>query len=173
MDDFGVYVGRMCPIHLGHQAIIDSMLSYHKNNCMVVLWSCNADFTLRNFFNYQERRDLVKTLYPDIDIAWLADQNNDQLRIQSLDDLIRLKYKGDIKNVLFRWWCEEDISFFIERDRNYKTLNRFDGTTPKVSATEIRDALIHHRPIHELVDKQIAQSITDLFAVKRKMFEKR
>ncbi|MFA7284997.1 MAG: hypothetical protein WC004_04230 [Candidatus Absconditabacterales bacterium] len=149
------------------------MLDYHKNNCALILGSSNADFTLRNFFNYKERRDFIKTLYPDIDIAGLADQHNDELWIQSLDDIIGLKYKGDIKNVLFWGGCEEDISFFVERGRNYKTLNRFDGTTPKISATEVRDALIHNRSLSGLVDQKIVNEVTDLFQTKRKLFERK
>lgn len=46
------------------------------------------------------------------------------------------------KKITFYGWCEEDIAFFLDAGKQVMIANRFDGTTPPISATEVRDFLI-------------------------------
>ena len=70
MNTFGVYVGRLNPMHLGHQYVIDTMIQETKNNCMLVLGSANTPCdTDRHLFSLQERSQIVSTLYPDLPLV--------------------------------------------------------------------------------------------------------
>lgn len=172
-----VYVWRLCPTHLWHQAILDRLIARFWERCLLVLWSSNAPFTLRNFFSYEEKRWFAKKLYPWLDIVWLPDYGTDEEWLLALDDLIRAWWKwwNDtvLSNVTFMWGCEEDVDFFFKAWRKVEILNRFDGSTPKVSATEVRDALIHWRNLSWLVDDRIANDVIDLFNTKWELFKRK
>jgi len=51
-------------------------------------------------------------------------------------------------------------------------LNRFDGTTPKVSATEVRDALIKGRPLEGLIEPALISDLENRFIEKWEQFKK-
>lgn len=139
----GVYIGRLNPIHAGHENVVNTMIRDWQDQTMLILWSINKPLTWHNMFSYQERVWFIEKIYPWINIQWIPDYPTDDERLFALDQIIRSKYKGDMKNVVFYGWCEEDITYFVERDRTCKIINRFDWvSSPKVSATEIRDHLL-------------------------------
>lgn len=169
----GIFVGRLCPIHFGHEAIIRNMLEQcgDSKNCLVVIGSSNSPISLRHFFSYSERRDFILKIFPKITIVGLPDYSSDQEWLMALDDIIGASHLKDSK-ITFFGGCEEDVRFFIEAQRNVFLLNRFDGSTPKISATEVRDALIHERPLEALVNSQAQQIIRETFVRKWERFKK-
>lgn len=174
MNKLGVFVGRFCPVHLGHEKIIEDMLKECHEHSLIVVGSSNAPLTLRNFFSYRERKEFIgKVLGPknNIKIVGLPDYSTDDEWIGALDDIIRLCAVHP-RDVVFYGGCEEEIQFLLDRQRNCKIVNRFDGTTPKISATEVRDALIHDRPLGNLLNPVIAQDVKNLFAQKWDRFRK-
>lgn len=174
MKEIAVYVGRLNPIHLWHEAVINAMLQKYGTDCLLVLWSANHEQSLRHFFSYEERKILVRKLYPDIKIAPLPDFGNDTEWLSALDDLIDNTFHTYTeRRVLFFWGCREDVSFFENDGRNIEVMNRFDGTTPLVSATEVRDALITWRSLDGLVNPTIKWDILDLFWHKWEIFKKK
>ena len=171
-EGYGVYVGRFNPLHNGHIAIISKMLELHgPDRSLLVIGSSNADFSLRHFFSYAERRAFIARAFNSIRIVGLPDYNNDRDWLTALDDLIRAAGM-DPREVTFFGGCDEDIRFFHDDKRNCYILNRFDGTTAKVSATEVRDALIYGRPLEDLVHPAIIPDIQKLFKEKWEKFKK-
>lgn len=117
---------------------------------MLVLWSINKWLSRKNMLSYQERVQLIQKIYPWLPIQGIPDYPTDEEWIFALDQMIRARYTGDMKNVIFYWWCEEDIAYLAERGRTCKIINRFDGISSiKISATEIRDILLRWEVLHD------------------------
>ncbi len=127
---------------------------------------------MRHLFTYAERRQLILTLYPTIPVLGLPDYLTDEEWLLALDDLLR--FGGiDLSTVTFFGGCAEDIDFFMAAGRQCHIVNRFDGTSPKISATEIRDALIHERSLDGMVNPLIVQTLIELFRPRWQEFQRR
>ena len=171
-SDKAVCVWRICPIHLGHQKVLDAMIKkFGIKNCLLVIGSSNAPLTMRNFFSYVERKGFVETIYPDLQVVPISDYPTDSEWLQALDDILRFGGLSP-KEVTFFGGCAEDIEFFLEVGRKHEIMNRFDGSTPKISATEVRDALIQGRPLDGLLDPRIVDGVRGAFKGKCERFKK-
>ncbi|MEI6378545.1 MAG: hypothetical protein WCO55_02715 [Candidatus Falkowbacteria bacterium] len=170
MKIIGAYLGRFNPIHTAHEQVIGDMIKeFGVKNSLVLIGSANAPISLRHFFSYEERRSFIKTIFPELKVVSLPDFGNDQEWLLALDDIIRLS--GATQTIFFGG-CKEDVSTLIDGGKECRIFNRFDGTTPKISATEIRDCLIYGRSLDGLVNPQIADTIQKLFAQKWERFKK-
>lgn len=169
---FGVFVGRFCPLHLGHEAVVEKMIDECGDaRSLLVIGSANAGCSLRHFFSYEERRFLLRLLFPSLKIVGLPDYATDAEWLLALDDLLHAANVSP-DEVVFYGGCEEDIEFFRAANRQIAILNRFDGSTPKISATEVRDALIHDRPLAGLLNPTLHQPVRELFATKWEQFKR-
>ncbi len=135
------------------------------------LGSANHPFTLRHFFSYEERRYFTRKIFPDLRIVPLPDFPTNEEWFLALDDVL-VAAGFDPGQVTFFGGCEEDVGFFIDSGRKVRIVNRFDGSTPKISATEVRDALNKERSLDGLVNPLIADEVRALFKTKWKKFEK-
>ncbi len=167
-----VLIGRFCPVHLGHEAVIKGMIEkFGLENCLVGIGSSNHPPSLRHFFTYQERKNFLLGIFPDLKVFGLPDYVTDPEWMDALDDILSVSGL-DPKEVVFFGGCQEEVEFFYSFGRKVEIVNRFDGTTPKVSATEVRDALVQHRPLDGLVNPELAKPIAELFNKKWEEFKK-
>lgn len=172
MYKYGAYLGRLNPIHLGHEVIAREMIGqFGVENSLMLIGSSNAIFSLRNFFSYEERRGFAKRIFPDIKMVGLPDYSTDREWLTALDDLL-FAVGFNPEEVIFFGGCEEDLRFFLDADRDCYVINRFDGSTPKISATEIRDCLIHSRPVEDMLNPLIAEEVREIFLKKWEKFKK-
>jgi bifunctional NMN adenylyltransferase/nudix hydrolase len=58
-----VFIGRFQPFHNGHKAVIDAALEQAKE-VIIVVGSSFAARNIRNPFTFEERRDMIKAVYP-------------------------------------------------------------------------------------------------------------
>lgn len=182
---YGIYIGRFCPIHLGHQKVINQM-RLETEQSVIFVGSCNSPTTLRNFFTFRERHFLIKTLYPDMSVIGLPDFPSDEdwlinliSHVQALfgqpkremtewaDNVVPFpKGKAD---VVFYAGCTEDAQLLIERGFKVQEVNRYDGV--KVSAQEVRDCLIHDKELRFL-DPKIQEQVKNIFKSKWEDFKR-
>ncbi|KKR84025.1 MAG: hypothetical protein UU31_C0011G0003 [Candidatus Uhrbacteria bacterium GW2011_GWA2_41_10] len=169
----GVFLGRICPLHLGHEAIIEKMIeTCGIENCLVIIGGSNATLSLRYFFSYAERRQFLRAVFPGIKVVGLPDFKEDNNQwFTALDDILTLG-GFDPKEVRFFGGCEEDVEFFLEAGRKVSIVNRFDGSTPKISATEVRDALLQKRNLDGLLNPTIQQMVSEVFHRKWEAFKR-
>ncbi len=158
-------------MHIGHEAVIRKMIEDFGDNCMVVIGSDNSPMSLRHFFCYEDRRRFVKTVFPQVKIVGLADFQSDAEWLTALDDLIDLA-GADPNQTAFYGGCEEDVIYYAGLGRKIRILNRFDGSTAKISATEVRDALIHDRPLDSLISAKLTEGIKEIFGHKWEIFKR-
>jgi|GEM_PF-685016 len=177
---FGIFVGRFSPVHLGHAVVIRNMVEVcGLSRSLVVLGSSNAPMSFRHLFSYEDRRGFIKKLFPEIPVIGLPDYPTNEEWLLALDDIIRLcqddifkiKHINPLRATYFGG-CEEDVHFFLEFHRKCQLLNRFDGSTPKISATEVRDALIQGRSLENLLDSSVIEDVKRVFAIKWDRFRK-
>lgn len=170
----GIFLGRLCPIHLGHEAVIDQMIK-ECDISLILIGSCNSNISIRNLFSYKERRELIKLIYPDISIIGLPDYHNTDEWFTHLNDIIYIVFgygkKIDHNEFKFYGGCEQDVEFFISNNYQVKIINRFDGSTPKISATEVRDCLIMNRNLDGLLNPLIIKRTKEIFDIKWKILK--
>lgn len=174
-QQIGVLVGRFNPVHLGHIEVIKHAIStFGEENFILFIGSQSHPMTLRHFFSFIERLGFLKSLYPKIKILGVPDFDSDDEWIQTIEHMLETAFGKSKDEVDFVYYggCEEDIIFFIDRDRKTKIINRFDGTTPKISATEVRDALILDRSLEGLLPNTLAQTIKEKFKERWEKFKK-
>lgn len=61
--DVLVFICRAQPFHNGHKAVIDEALN-RANEVIIVVGSSFAARNIRNPFTFEERRDMIKSVYP-------------------------------------------------------------------------------------------------------------
>lgn len=147
-------------------------IEFGPNNSLIIIGSCNKEQSLRNFFNYEERRMFIKMLNYTTKVVGLPDYETDALWSIALDDILDVAGFQANETVFFGG-CDEDIVTLQKDGRNTRVINRFDGTTPKISATEVRDALLHAKSLDGLVNPSLHSYMKDFFNRKWKQFEKK
>lgn len=168
-NQFWVAVMRACPLHLWHQEVLKQMIKYHKWNCMLILWWKWHEFDHRHIFDYEDRKWIVKKLFEELDINGIEDTCSNQIRLANLDKIIKQKYNWDLSKVTYRWGCQEDVNYFIDNNRTVQTLNRFDGSTPVISATQVRERLHKWEDLDWYIDPKIQKHIRELYDHKVKL----
>lgn len=168
----GIMVARCNPLHLGHEAVKNEMIrTFGIDDCMTMLGSANAGISMRHIFSYMERRNLIAKVYPDLKVIGIPDFPTNAEWFRLLDDLLIARGFDPAKTVFFGG-CEEDVSVLLESGRKCHIINRFDGTTPKISATEVRDALIHKRSLNGMINPLIQEDVAELFEKKWELLKK-
>jgi len=68
---YGIFMGRMQPFHLGHQAVINEIL-LDGLIPVIVLGSSNLDRDLtKNPLTFEQRKELIQLVYPNIEIVFI------------------------------------------------------------------------------------------------------
>lgn len=173
--DLVLYVGRFCPMHIGHQAMIGGILNAFKDDHLILIGSCNEQMSMRNLFNYRDRRDFISEVFPSANVTGIPDfKDDDDSWFRNLDDLIRLKGSTPEKTV-FIGGCTEDVEWYYTMKRKVHIVNRFSGATTNISGTEIRDHLIGHNTekLMQLIDPKIVQLVQERFGERWEEFRRR
>lgn len=172
-EKFGVMVGRFNPIHLGHEKTIQTMIDECGiQNCLIIIGSCNSPQSLRHFFSYTERKCMVKKLFPLLKVAPMADYTSNEDWFYAIDDIVRLT-GNHATEVTFYCGCKEDVVILNSFTPNTRINNRYDGSSVIVSATQVRDALLHERSLDGLVNGKLHEELQRAFNRKWKEFEAR
>ncbi len=169
---FGVFIGRMCPIHLGHEAVIRMMLEKCGiKKSLIIIGSSNAPLSWRQTFSYVERRAFIKKIFPEIKVVGLPDYFQDEIWLTALDDLLVVA-GFDLKKTVFFGGSAEDLRWFVRKGRKIKIIDRSLGKeSPKISATEVRKALLYHCDLKGLVNDIIIQDVKAVFWKNWKKFK--
>ena len=78
--DLLVFVGRFQPLHIGHQAVIDSALE-RAGTVLLLVGSSNRARSLRNPFSFPEREEMIGKVYP-------YEVNTERLVLRELPDVL-------------------------------------------------------------------------------------
>jgi bifunctional NMN adenylyltransferase/nudix hydrolase len=146
--DLLVFIGRFQPLHLGHQEVIDRARKL-ATNVLVLVGSAGVARSVRNPFTYEERREVIKNLYPEVHVLPIHDHTyNDNAWIVEVQDRVRQHITGrkkwspdglaDYKIGLIG--CEKDhTSYYLKMFPDWGSEN-VHFVTP-LNATAIREKL--------------------------------
>lgn len=174
MKNIGVYVGRFCPLHKGHIRVIDTMINDNGiDNCIVFIGSCSTTTSWNVLFNYEQRHDLIKTLYPELRVVGIPDvyiNNNweisNRIWLNILDDILDSVFFYGSQNRMFYGGCREDLITFITANRYVNIVNRDDQP---IRATDIREKLLIGANIMGYVHKDIIGKIKRYFDTQKEL----
>jgi nicotinamide mononucleotide adenylyltransferase len=169
----GVYVGRFSPLHLGHEAVIKSMLKTHGyKNSVLVIGGSNHIVDERHPFSYNDRRNIIAHRYPKMAVVGIPDYESDADWLTALLDITNLKANSDYTDVVFYAGCAEDVKLLTDKGFTTKIFDRDSGLkTPIVSATEVRELLLKAHDIDKLVDPRVSGLIKSLYEKRTKKEE--
>lgn len=173
--DLLLYVGRFCPMHVGHQAMIGGIVNSFTTNHLIFVGSCNEPMSMRNLFNYADRSDFIAHVFPNARVAGIPDfKDDDHSWFRNLDDLITVAGATPERTV-FIGGCREDVEWYYRMSRQVHIVNRFGGTTTNVSGTEIRDCLIGNNTekLQQLIDPSLVEVVQETFTRRWDEFRKR
>ena len=167
----GIYMGRFSPIHIGHEAVIEKMLEkYGEVRSLILIGSINNPISARHLFSYKERRDFIKTLYPNLDIIPLPDHDSDEEWLAMLRDILR-SFTFHDKSIEFFAGSKEDVQFLIDNGFKCTIIDRYDGTTPPISATQVRNALANNESLDGLVNPKLHDLIRSTHKVRWQQYQ--
>lgn len=172
--DLVIIVGRFCPMHVGHEAMIGGMIDAFPHQHIVLIGSCNEKMSMRHLFNFDDRVSFIKTVFPSCRIAPIPDfPNDDQSWFTALDNILMLA-GADPQRVAFLGGCEEDVEWYYRFGRNVHIVNRFQGTTTNISGTEIRDHLINNdkKKLSRLLNPKMIDLVLERFRERWAEFRK-
>ncbi len=156
----GVFLSRLSPLYKGHQIIIDKMISdFGPNNSIIIMGSSNV-VNDRTPFTFEQRKQMVETIYPQIKIIPIPDVNPElitfekdtlDLWLESIKDLEK-KMKAEF---IFYGGSKKDIDYLNKDFKTSIVIDRNKGS--KISASKVRKALIlnDHKILDEMLDSRI------------------
>ena len=86
-----VFLGRFSPLHFGHCAVIDTALQKAKE-VIIVIGSSFAARSLRNPFTFEERKRIIKSVYPqdNVKVVGVSDYPySDNKWVSTVQSLVR------------------------------------------------------------------------------------
>lgn len=159
----GIFVGRLCPIHIGHMETINRMIEdVGIENSIIILGSVGQKVSFRVLFSYHQRKNWIKTIYgDDIRIMGVPDfPNDDASWFDVIKDALHCSFGNDVEWV-FYGGSVKDVEYF--HNRSYTTKIN-DRTKMPVSATVIRDMMLRGMPVDHFIDPKIKDSVLTNFA---------
>lgn len=160
-----VFCGRFQPFHKGHVRVIEKALG-SAIEVVVVVGSSFAPRTLRNPFTFEERRDMIRSVfdtdrvkivgvldYPYDDNKWIAAVHRAVASVTNATDIGLIGHSKDESsyylNIFPKW-------------KNHVEVENFEG----INATEIRNGLLRDIPFNSRyipmsVHKVLARIIAD------------
>lgn len=163
------HLGRFAPYHLGHEKVTGAMIERHGvENCLVIVGSSNK-FDIRTPFTFEQRRKLIQSVFPDIQIIDLPDIEESKLHFQpnTLDQWIKQVFELQSRlsrRLKFYTGSAEDVSYLTP---HFETEVLVDRTIPEngSSATEVRQALLedNNETLLRLVNPKLVDQTRDFF----------
>lgn len=87
--DLLVFIGRFQPYHLGHQKVVERALELSRN-VLIVIGSAYKARSLRNPFTYEERRQMISSVHPEVIIRPMSDRAyNDTQWVKGVQDIVK------------------------------------------------------------------------------------
>jgi len=85
---YGIFIGRCQPFHNGHNAVIQEIIRDNKTP-IIILGSANV-INERNPLHTFEREEIIKEIYPDINIITMKDYDNWDIWIQEITNSLNM-----------------------------------------------------------------------------------
>ena len=113
-----ILVGRFQPFHLGHREVVEKYRDSYE--LVIGIGSAGKEGEEENPLSFEDRKEIIRACYPDIEIMGLKDYNSDEEGHQKWLEELRDKASPDkviSQNGLVKRLVEEDPELeLIEQD---------------------------------------------------------
>ena len=135
-----VFIGRFSPFHMGHEQVIREGLKQARE-VIVVVGSSFAARSFRNPFTFEERRDMIKSVFPESNVKVVPvsdypyDDNKWVAAVQSLV-MSNMAYTPDPTRIALIGHKKDETSYYLNLFKQWSSIgvDNFKG----INATEIR-----------------------------------
>lgn len=141
-----VFIGRFQPFHNGHKAIIDAALEQAKE-VIVVVGSSFAARNIRNPFTFDERRQMIKSVFPqeNVKVVPVSDYPYDDNKwVAAVQNVVHgaLKWSADPIRIGLIGHEKDGTSFYLKIFPTWGNVSvpNVDG----INATDIRKCLFEN-----------------------------
>lgn len=140
-----VFIGRFQPFHNGHKAIVDAALKQAKE-VIIVVGSSFASRNIRNPFTFDERRQMIKSVFPQdtVKVVPVSDYPYDDNKwVRAVQNVVHgaLKWSADPIRIGLIGHEKDGSSYYL---KIFKPLGWGNVSVPNVdgiNATDIRKVL--------------------------------
>ncbi len=136
----GIIVLRAQPFHIGHQSLIDKMRT-ECTHATVILGSIQEAGSERNPFSFDERKQMIRNVYPHINIMGIADINNAVTWGHYVLDCVAKTFPDLPKPDIYYAGSDYDAQWFEAVVPHISILDRRRPDFPYVTASMVRDML--------------------------------
>jgi nicotinamide mononucleotide adenylyltransferase len=120
VESYGVFIGRLQPFHLGHEAVINEIILDGRKP-IIVLGSIDKHDE-KNPLSYEERIDLIRTIYcdpNDLMISGIPDNKNWDLWCESLMGVLFKEGRNKDNVTIYIHEKPEDLENFKFKGNEY------------------------------------------------------
>lgn len=147
-----IFIGRFQPLHIGHKKVIERYQDEFENFTLII-GSADKSRTDDNPLNAEEREEVIRECFPDIEVIYKDDHDNDEQWSKELEG----KVDADIvisQNNLVKQLVKDHTSMDIEEQELYD---------PEIySGTEVRRRVKSDEEWRYLVPKCAKEKIEQL-----------
>jgi len=143
MFDALVFIGRFQPFHNGHKAVVEAALEKAKE-VIVVVGSSFASRNVRNPFTFQERKDMIKAVFPSdrVKVVPVSDYPYDDNKwIAAIQNVVHgaINWSADPVKIGLIGHKKDHTSYYLNIFPTWGAVDvpNVDG----INATDIRKAL--------------------------------
>jgi bifunctional NMN adenylyltransferase/nudix hydrolase len=138
-----VFIGRFSPFHNGHKSVIEQALNLAKE-VVVVLGSSFAARSIRNPFTFQERKAMIKSVFPSdrVKVVPVSDYPYDDTRWVNAIQRVVDETAPDAQDVGLIGHSKDSTSYYLNifpRWKNHVEVPNVDG----INATDIRNKILN------------------------------
>lgn len=175
-----VFICRLAPVHIGHQIVIRALRSAFPGDWGIIVGSSNQPASIRHLFTLDDRLRFLRGVGVTGKVASIPDFPTDDQWFNCLESI--LSWGGfSIDNACFIGGTEDDVRCYKERGHATCIIRRFEGHTPEISGTKIRDCFIRIgmdrealvRKAAEFLDDAIVEDVVDTFMDRWREFSRR
>jgi nicotinamide mononucleotide adenylyltransferase len=117
---YGIYIGRLQPMHLGHQQIINTIISDGLEP-IIILGSAQESGTEKNTLTVSQRRSIIRSCYPAMKVFKLNDYPDWNQWFEHLMDILDGLSPKREDIVIYTHSKPEDLKAFEFRGINYES----------------------------------------------------
>lgn len=177
--EIGIFVGRVCPPHIGHMRIIDTMISEcGEDASLIFVGSAYSDINFDVLFTLEERMRWLSVLYGDtrVPIMPMADtpKGDDARWFHTLESVAGAVAAARHGSADFKF------VYYGGSDKCVKEQNKYGRTVrlvPReklgVSGTDVRMQLAAGNNVSGLVDRRIIGEVLNAFPKRWEMATRR
>lgn len=152
-----VFIGRFQPFHNGHKAIVDAAIKQARE-VIIVVGSSFASRNIRNPFTFEERRQMIKSVFPDnnVKVVPVSDYPYDDNKwVRAVQNVVHgaLAWSADPIRIGLIGHEKDGSSYYLKIFKPLGWGNVSVANVDGINATDIREKVLSGRWLFDTFPK--------------------